>query len=61
MGMQKPLSTGISVVSTEARTQHMNKKIALNRLCDILAERKQEGARKERELAWMEHTRLERR
>ena len=30
--------TGISVVSTEARTQHMNKKLAMNRLCDILAD-----------------------
>ena len=30
--------TGISVVSTEARSQHMNKKLAMNRLCDILAD-----------------------
>ena len=52
--------TGIAVVSTEARSQHMNKQIALNRLCDILADRDLQCARREKELAWMEHNRLER-
>ena len=50
----------IAVVSTEARSQHMNKQIALNRLCDILADRDLQCARREKELAWMEHNRLER-
>lgn len=54
------IPTGIAVVSTEARSQHMNKKLALNRLCDILAEQDMENHRKEKELAWLEHTRLER-
>lgn len=54
------IPTGIAVVSTEARSQHMNKQIALNRLCDILAERDLQCARREKELAWMEHNRLER-
>ena len=54
------IPTGISVVSTEARSQHMNKKLAVNRLCDILAERNRESGRKEKELAWLEHNRLER-
>lgn len=54
------IPTGIAVVSTEARSQHMNKKIALNRLCDILAEQNMENRQKEKELAWLEHTRLER-
>ena len=54
------IPTGISVVSTEARSQHMNKKLAVNRLCDILAERNMESGRKEKELAWLEHNRLER-
>lgn len=54
------IPTGISVVSTEARTQHMNKKLAMNRLCDILAAQNLQGERKEKELAWLEHTRLER-
>ena len=54
------IPTGIAVVSTEARSQHMNKQIALNRLCDILADRDRQCARREKELAWMEHNRLER-
>lgn len=54
------IPTGISVVSTEARSQHMNKKLAVNRLCDILAERNMESGRKEKELACLEHNRLER-
>lgn len=54
------IPTGISVVSTEARSQHMNKKLAVNRLCDILAECNAEKGKKEKELAWLEHTRLER-
>ena len=54
------IPTGISVVSTEARSQHMNKKLAVNRLRDILAERNMESGRKEKELAWLEHNRLER-
>lgn len=54
------IPTGIAVVSTEARSQHMNKQIALNRLCDILADRDLQCARREKELARMEHNRLER-
>lgn len=54
------LPTGLSVVSTEARTQHMNKRIAMNRLCDLLARQNLDGERREKELAWLEHTRLER-
>lgn len=54
------IPTGISVVSTEARSQHMNKKLAINRLCDILSEKNLENRHKEKELAWLEHTRLER-
>ena len=54
------IPTGIAVVSTEARSQHMNKQIALNRLCDILADRDLQCALREKELAWMEHNRLER-
>ena len=52
--------TGISVVSTEARSQPMNKKLAMNRLCDIRADMELDNRRREKELAWMEHTRLER-
>ena len=38
----------------------MNKKLAMNRLCDILADMELDNRRREKELAWMEHTRLER-
>lgn len=54
------LPTGISVVSTEARSQHMNKRLAMNRLCCILADMNGKNAQKEKNLAWMEHARLER-
>lgn len=54
------IPTGIAVVSTQARSQHMNKQLALNRLCEILAEQNSEYDRREKNLAWMEHTRLER-
>ena len=54
------IPTGTAVVSTEARSQHMNKQIALNRLCEILAEMNMESGRREKNLAWMEHARLER-
>lgn len=54
------LPTGISVVSTEARTQHQNKQTAMNRLCDILAEMNHVHQTQEKNLAWLEHTRLER-
>ena len=54
------IPTGTAVVSTQARSQHMNKQLAMNRLCEILAERNLDCDRKEKSLAWMEHNRLER-
>ena len=54
------IPTGIAVVSTEARSQHMNKQIAMDRLCSILAEMNAINQQKEKSLAWMEHARLER-
>ena len=54
------LPLGLSVESTEARSQHLNKKLALNRLCSLVANmnhRNQEGVAR---LRWLEHTRLER-
>lgn len=52
------IPTGTAVVSTQARSQHQNKQLALNRLCEILAEMNLESGRREKNLAWMEHTRL---
>lgn len=54
------IPTGLAAVSTQARSQHMNKKIAVNRLCELLAEREERQNVRSKELAWLEHTRLER-
>lgn len=51
---------GLSVESTEARSQHMNKKIALNRLCALVAMMNQENEAGINHLNWLEHTRLQR-
>lgn len=52
--------TGLSVVSTTARSQHMNKKMALNRLCEIIAQKNNNNAAERDHYKWLEHTRLER-
>lgn len=54
------IPTGITVESTSARSQHQNKQIALNRLCDIMAEAQQKIDMEKNHLAWIEHDRLER-
>lgn len=52
--------TGIAVVSTEARTQHLNKKIALNRLSELLMECNERNADEIKALNRLEHARIER-
>ncbi len=52
------IPTGMAVVSTEARSQHMNKQIAMNRLLDLLAQINEEAHEKEKQLAWLEQNRL---
>lgn len=54
------IPTGMAVTSTEARSQHMNKKIALNRLCDLLADQNRKGMDMARALNRLEHARIER-
>lgn len=54
------IPTGIAVESTSARSQHQNKQIALNKLCDIMAYTRIEIEKQEEKLAWMEHDRIER-
>lgn len=54
------LATGLAVVSTEARSQYLNRQIALNRLCDILAQQRQENNDRRETLARIEHLRLQR-
>lgn len=52
--------TGISVVSTEARSQHMNKQIATSRLLNLLAERNRKSEAEDKKFLWLEHWQLER-
>ena len=54
------LPTGLSVTSTEARSQQMNKRIALNRLCEAIATQNGVWAANAKALNWLEHTRIER-
>jgi peptide chain release factor len=51
---------GLSVESTEARSQHMNKKLALNRLCTLIADMNHQSEADAARLRRLEHTRLER-
>jgi len=54
------IPTGLAAVSTEARSQQMNKKLALNRLCEAIAERNEQGAAQVNALNRLEHTRIQR-
>lgn len=54
------LPTGLAVTSTEARSQQMNKRIALNRLCELIAAGNAKGEANIKTLNRLEHTRLER-
>jgi peptide chain release factor len=49
---------GISVTCTEARSQHMNKKLAMQRLCALVSERELGGSRAIDHMNWLEHSRL---
>lgn len=52
------LPTGISVVSTTARSQHMNRQMAMNRLCEMLAVLEKNNEANNKNLAWLEHNRI---
>ena len=54
------LPTGLAAVSTETRSQQMNKRIALDRLCGLLARQNAAGEESLRVLNRLEHSRLER-
>jgi peptide chain release factor len=49
---------GISAVSTDERSQYMNKKLALERLNKLIAEQETDGRRMTDKTNWLEHTRL---
>ena len=52
--------TGLAVTSTEARSQHMNKRIALDRLCEAIARQNNTSAAAAQALNRLEHARIER-
>lgn len=52
--------TGIAVTSTEARSQHLNKRIALNRLCEAITQQNNYSAATAQALNRLEHSRIER-
>ena len=49
---------GLSAISTNERSQHMNKKLALERLYQLVAEQNANGRRVTDRGNWLEHTRL---
>lgn len=54
------IPTVLAVVSTEARSQQMNKNLALNRLCEVIAAQNERGMARVKALNRLEHTRIER-
>lgn len=54
------IPTGLTVVSTDGRSQHMNKKIALNRLCQEISNQNVQGQALVKSLNRLEHLRIER-
>ena len=54
------LPTGLAAVSTDGRSQHMNKSIALDRLCQALARQNAAVSAEAASLNRLEHYRLER-
>jgi len=54
------IPTGLSVTSTEARTQYLNKKIALNRLIEIIAKQNLAEENLMKQTMWLQHELLER-
>jgi peptide chain release factor len=49
---------GISAVSTDERSQYLNKKLAVERLYRLVAEHEADGERLTGRANWLEHTRL---
>jgi len=52
------IPTGLSAISTDERSQHMNKKLALERLYQLIAEQNAKGKQITDRGNWLEHTRL---
>ena len=54
------IPTGLCAVSQAERSQHLNRKIALARLSQLLRRKKQEAEAKQTRIRWRQHDRLER-
>lgn len=54
------IPTGLSVVCTEARTQYLNKKLALSRLSDIIIKQNLDAKLLAKQVMWLQHELLER-
>jgi len=54
------IPTGLSVKVTEARIQHLNKKIALNRLSEIIVKQNLDEENLMKQTMWLQHELLER-
>lgn len=52
------IPTGITVISTEERSQYLNKQRALKRIQTVLDTMKQEAGAKQTNQAWKEHTKI---
>ena len=52
------IPTGIAVTATEERSQLQNRRIAMEKLQAIFAQRKAESQQQQKNDAWREHTRL---
>ncbi|MCG8685591.1 MAG: peptide chain release factor H [Desulfobacterales bacterium] len=54
------IPTGLSVTAQEERSQHLNKKLALSRLDELLKQKESETEMKNQNSRWNGHNRLER-
>ena len=54
------IPTGLCVTATEARTQHLNRKIALNRLSEIIVQQNLDDKNLLAQTMWLQHELLER-
>jgi len=52
--------TGLSVTASEARTQHLNKKIALTRLSEIITQQNLDNENLMKQTMWLQHEMLQR-
>lgn len=52
------IPTGITVTSTEERSQYMNKQKALKRIQELLSDKEKRAQKKQANLAWQEHNKI---